>query len=193
MLTVAQQATLKANIDANSNTVMFQGNPTAIKDLANYGETADLIAAWYNQEPATAYWVWKDSLLIVDVYDLTSDTTSTWNWATYKGQAVPEQNAWLQMFMGGNTNFGHVNNRSGVQAIFGGSSPGNAQRDHILAIGRRHATNVEKVLAIAVTSPPANTGNDGIVGNRGKTTNPDALGFAGSITGQDIYTARGGL
>jgi hypothetical protein len=137
------------------------------------------------------YWVWRASVTRRDIYTTVPDTGSSWNWTTYKNQPVSEQNAWVQMFMGDEVNFSHMNVRVGIAAIFTGSASANAQRDHCLAVGRRKCTIIEKLLAIAVTSPPANTGNDGIVGNRGNTTNPDVLGFEGFVTPDDIVAAYG--
>jgi hypothetical protein len=93
------------------------------------------------------------------------------------------------MFMGDTGPVGQVNFRAGIGAIFTGSAPQTAQRDHCLAISRRLATVFEKLFAVAVTNPPANTGNN--TGNaRGATTNPDNLGVEGPVSFQDVSQAR---
>lgn len=191
-LTAAQITTLTADLAANTATVTLDDTSVVqIKDVPKSQNNAGIVAAWYAKLTSVAYWVWKTNLTESEVYDTTSDVPTTWSWSTYKAQAVPEQGAWSKMFMGGNTNFSHLNNRVGVDAIFGGPAPGNAQRAHTLAVGRRLANNGEKLFAVAVASPPANTGNDGVAGNRGKVSNPDVMAFEGSIATADISAIWG--
>lgn len=195
-LTQAQKTTLKANLQANNATIVNAANGQAIaiklvipNTATDFGDNMQRVADWYNLTASPAYWAWRSSVSRSDVYTTIDDASNSWSWSTYKAQAAVEQNAWVQMFMGDQMNMGQLNNRQGIQAIFGGAAPGNAQRDHCFAVGRRGATNLEKVFVTAVASPPANTGNDGIAGNRGKTTNPDVLGFEGTINGNDVFDA----
>lgn len=146
------------------------------------------LTAMANALATPDYWVWKSNVTRSEMYHSTSPSGSTWNWATYKAQSVPEQNSWTQMFMGDSGPIGQVNFRSGIASIFTGSAAQNTQRDHCLAIGRRRATVAEKLLAIAVTSPPANTGNNSSDA-RGSVTNPDNLGAEGEVTVQNIVDA----
>lgn len=106
--------------------------------------------------------------------------------ATYYNQpASPDYWVWR----GDVTRFGNLNNRKGALAIFGTAGAGGANRTHIFNVVRRLATRIEKLFAVVVTSPPANTGNNS--GDaRGATTNPDVLGFSGSVTGNDVSNAR---
>lgn len=199
-MTAQQITAFLSHFNVNINTVVYNGNTTQIKDLPIIGDAADAAAIWYNQEAATPYWVWNEKLAESAIYDTKSDTGSTWVWGTYKGQSVVEHDTWSKLFMGGDTNMSHVNNRAGVLEIFGGAGAPTTQRNHVFAVGRRKATNFEKIMATEVLSPPSNTGNDGVTGNRGKTTNPDELpdnllgtnGKFTTITGADIYAARGG-
>jgi hypothetical protein len=177
-LTAPQKATVKAAI-LSDNT---------LNALPNNSDGNYAIALALNAAASPAYWVWRTNISRSEIYNTTSDTGSTWSWTLYKGQAAVEQNAWVQMFMGDQANISQVNLRVGIAAIF--TAGASAQRDHCLAVGRRTCNRIEKMLAAAVTSPPANTGNDGVVGNRGKTTNPDVLTFEGNITGDDIEAAR---
>ena len=172
ILSTSQLQTLKAWINSN-----MPGQ-----------STGDILAA-LNATASPDYWVWKSSVSRAECYNATSPTGSTWDWTTYKNQGVSEQNAWTQMFMGDVSNFGQLNVRSGVSKIFTGSAQANAQRDHILAVARRKATTAEKLFGVAVTSPPANTGNDGIAGNRGLASNPDVLGAEGTIDTQNVIDA----
>lgn len=163
------------------------------------GLSEDAAATLLNAKSNPAYWVWRTVVARVEVYNLTSDVPSSWNWMFYKNQNVTEQNAWVQMFMGDQADFSKMNLRGGIGKIFTAGSSVN--RDHAFAIGRRNCTVFEKLYVVAVTSPQSNSGNDDIVGNRGKTTNPDTLGIAadgvsviqGNVTAQDVSDIRGGL
>ena len=189
-MTLAQLQAIKASIAANTTVVQFGPNAVAIKDLPNNGDANAEIANWYNLTASPGYWVWHTSVSRVQVYNTASDLPSTWNWTTYKNQAVGEQNAWVQMFMGDQASFAQLNVRLGVSQIFTGSAAANAQRDHCFAVGRRLSRNIEKLLAVAVLSPPPNTGNTGLAATRGQTTNPDVMGLEGTISGQDVTDAR---
>lgn len=184
-LTSGQLLTLRTNIAANTSTIAG----VQIKDMPSDEDASQAIAIWYSSPATPDYWVWKTTVNRVDVYNGTSPTGSTWDWTIYKGQSVPEQNAWTQMFMGESANFGQVNLRVGIGKIFTGSAGANGQRDHCLAMGRRLANRIEKLYTIAVVNPPANTGNAS--GDaRGATTNPDILVFEGTVSGNVISQAR---
>ncbi len=146
-----------------------------------------------------SYFVWRTSVSRAEIYNTISDVPSSWDWSKYVSQSVTEQGAWVQMFMGDQADFSKVNLRGGIGKIF--TSASSANRDHAFAIGRRATTDFEQLYVVAVTSPQANSGNDGIAGNRGKTTNPDLLGVGndgvsiiqGTVTEQDVSDIRGGL
>lgn len=164
MLTPAQLQTLKAAILADN----------ALNSQPNTGDGNSAIAAALNLTASPSYWVWRTNVTRADLYHGTSPDGTTWNWTTYKGQSVTEQNAWTQMFMGDTANFALANLRAGVAAIFTGSAPQNAQRDHCLSVGRRLATRGEQVLATGTGSPAS----------------PAVMGFEGSLTYQDVEMAR---
>lgn len=177
-LTAAQKTAIKAAIEADSVLNAFPNNPDGNFEIAKA----------LNLAASPDYFVWRSSISRAEIYSGVGDGGSTWNWTTYKNQGATEQNAWVQMFMGDQTNIGQLNVRVGVGNIFTGSAQANAQRDHVLSLGRRKATVAEKACAIAVSNPPANTGNSG--GNRGASTNPDNLGFEGKLTSDDVESAR---
>ena len=171
-LTLAQLQTLKAYLDANLSGV--------------FDEEA---AAAMNVVASPDYYMWRSSVSRSEVYHQTSAEGTTWNWNTYKAQTQGEQGAWTQMFMGDVGPIGNLNFRQGIQSIFSGSAAQNTQRDHCFAAGKRKATVAEKLFAVAVTNPPANTGNNtGLA--RGNIGNPDNLGFEGKITQADVSQAR---
>lgn len=177
-LTASQKVTVKAAILADNT----------LNSKPNNSDGNFEIARLMNLPASPSYWVWRTNVSRAEIYNITSDVATTWDWTLYKNQSATEQNSWVQMFMGDQASFAQLNLRAGIGKIFTAGSSG--QRDHCLAVGRRTCSVIEKLLAITVTSPPANTGNDGIVGNRGKTTNPDVMTFEGNITNDDIESAR---
>lgn len=173
-LTPSQRVTVKAD-------VLAQSDLNAIASASPNSDGAFAIAALYNASPAVAYWVWRTNVSRQDIYTKQNDLvvsgaqTGFWNWTTFKNQGATEQTAWAQMFMGDQANFSAQNVRDGVAAIFTGSAAANAQRDHCLAIGRRLATRIEKLLA---------TGT-------GSTASPGVMGFEGTLSVSDVLQAMG--
>ena len=156
--TTAQKATFRSDIQAQSQV----GQPLQVAVAAG---NFDAVGAFYNATATPAFWVWRSTVSRADVYNSTSDLPSNWSWPTYKAQAVTEQNAWTQMFMGDIADFSQDNLRAGVVSIFSGSAPANAQQAHILAVGRRTVTRLEKLLAAGTgsTASPAKLGSEGTV------------------------------
>lgn len=178
-LSQQQLATLKAYIAAQP-------------ELANQPQSTDgnqFIADAVNAIATPDYFVWRTNVTRSDIYHSTSLAGTNWEWNTYKAQTVPEQGAWVQMFMGDSANFSLMNLRSGVGKIFTGNQAQNDQRDHCFAVGRRKATIAEKLMAVAVTNPVANSGNNSGQA-RGSAANPDVMGFEGGVTKDDVDLAR---
>lgn len=179
----AQFAALKSNINTN-NTQLFQD----FKANPGDSELQQQIANFYNALNSPDYWVWKPTISRADVYHKLGPDATFWDWGTFKTQSAGEQGAWAQMFMGDVGPIGLTNFRSGVLAIFSGSGAQATQRTHVFAAGRRKATVAEKLFAVAVSNPPANTGNAS--GDaRGATTNPDNLVVDGLLSGPDVFAA----
>lgn len=160
-LSGAQLITLKAAIVADAS---FNGIP-----LTSAG--ANTIRDAFNAAASPAYVVWRSAVSRSEVYNTTSAEATTWNWTTYKAQAVAEQNAWTQMFMGDQANMAQANLRAGVAAIFGA---GNAQTTHILAVAKRNTTRAEKLFA----------------SGSGTTATPSTMTFEGLLTSDDVQQAR---
>lgn len=188
-MTPSQQTALKADIAANTNQVMFNGQLTNINAIPFGDDGNPVIAAWYNQTTAS-YFVWRTSVTRSMVYHTLSPDGTVWDWAAYKAQSVTEQGAWVQMFMGDVAPFDNLNFRNGVFNIFSGSAPQNAQRAHIFSIGRRLATNIEKLFS----SAPVNAGGITVSVSNGNTVaqplgsalNPAVMSFEGKVTAADI-------
>jgi hypothetical protein len=178
-LTDAQLATLKAWLDANAA-----------------GLNDEEAAALLNELIDPSWWGWRSSVNRALVYHQTSPDGSTFDWTTFKNQGPAEQTAWTEMFLSDQAPAGNLNFRSGVKAIFSGSAQATAQRNHIFAAGRRPLTVGEQLFAVAVTAPPADTGNDAAQ-PRGSAANPDNLGtgtdgrpLEGEMTAAHVSMAR---
>jgi hypothetical protein len=200
-LNPAQKTTFKNDRAANTNTILAYtlASPnervsTQIKDVVEIADNYQFVADWYNLLAAPDYFVHRSDVTRGEVYkttvssgDSSSGTATSWDWTGYKNQGVPEQDAWKEMMMGG-CDFGSLNNRAGALAIFGTAGAGGANRTHIFNVAKRRVTNLERLYVVDVPSPPNNTGNaDG--DDRGSKTNPDVLGFEGSINGPQVADA----
>lgn len=184
-MTPSQLIALKADIAANTNQINGVAiNAMPLNDDANFA-----IAGWYNGDASPVYWVWKTSIFESEITRQPSADATNWSWPAYIARSIQEQNAWARLFMGGQSgmNPSLTNVRQGLADIFSGSAnSAPAQRSHLLAICRRNVKRIERLFVVAATGP----GNDGIANNRGSTTNPDALGFEGTVSYQDISQAR---
>ena len=173
MLTTAQLAPVKADILADS----------ALNAFPNNSDGNSAIAAAYAVIASPDYWVWRTMVPEAEIYEVTTDTATTWDWTTYIAQSLPEQGAWRQMVsMRGGMNPSLANVRAGFAKIFAGGTAGpTAQRAHLTAVARRKSNRVEKLLANATA---------GGSGTRGSTANPDTLSFEGNVSFNDVEAAR---
>lgn len=134
-VTGSQQATLRAFACADTGTarpMMLAGDAAGVR-------------IWLNT--ASSFVVWRTNVTRAEIYHSTSGEGTTWNWTTYKNQSASEQNAWVQIFMGDQANFGLANLRAGVDAIFSGAGAAATQRSHISAVAKRAGTRAEQSLA----------------------------------------------
>lgn len=162
-MTPAQLAALKAAIAAETAPALV-----ALRTVNNGGPDEQGIANWYNGASTTV--CWRTNVTRSEIYHQTSAEGTNWEWNTYKSQAVTEQNAWTQMFMGDQADFSLPGMRTGVEKIFGAA---NAQTVHIKAIAKRVATRAEKVFA---------TGT-------GTTAAPAVFGWQGQVAAQAVSDA----
>jgi hypothetical protein len=167
-LTTAQNATLKADIQADP----------ALNSQPNNSDGNAAIAAVYNANASPDFWVWKSAITKDELVGGTGPegTTFAWTGAGYITRSQGERDAFNAIFDSqGRVNPSRANVRTAFSDIFsGGTAPAPANRTHMLAISRRKATRVEKLLA---------TGT-------GSTASPALLNFEGTITGQDVEAAR---
>lgn len=152
----------------------IKNNILASPDLV--GKVEDEIARLYGLAASPSFWCWRTNVSRAEVYTKQNDLavsgaqTGFWNWTTFKNQGATEQTAWIQMFMGDQANFAAQNIRDGIGAIFTGSAAATAQRDHCLAVGRRVATRLEKLLAVGT----------------GSIATPAVMAFEGAISAQNV-------
>lgn len=173
-LTSGQKATLKAAILADPTLNAFPNTNDGNFDLANH----------LNVQVATPdFYIWRTNVSRVDVYNNQDFEGGFWNWATYKAQNATEQNAWVQMFMGDQADFSKTNLRAGVVSVFSGSAQQNAQQAHVLSVGRRLATKVEKIFAVASAAPPTPSG---ALGSATAVATPTLA----SVSASDVADAR---
>lgn len=167
-LTDAQVVTLKADILAD---------PVLAAEPMN-SDGAFAIAAAYNLEatPLTPFWVWRTLVTKNEMTSNTSDVATTFSFPQLIARTVQEQFGWRELFNGSDScNPSLPNVRQGFADVFSGAQAGPvAQRAHLLAISRRKATRIEKLLA---------TGT-------GSTTSPGTMGFEGPVSYQQIEAAR---
>jgi hypothetical protein len=135
-----------------------------------------IIAAAYNQLVIPDYWVWKTKLTEQEIYEATSSDDTVWSWTTYINQTAREADAWGRMFASGRINPSLPQVQDAYSRIFSGSTQAvQAQRAHLLAISRRLATRIEKLLRTS---------------GAGTTADPAELGFEGNLNAHDVDLAR---
>ena len=169
-LTTAQKQTLKADIVAATDTecVALEASPTS-------SDLAFAVAALYNLPAAVDHWVWKTSLTKHAAVSETSVDGTTFSFTQLIARTVNEQFGWQEMWNSTlSCNPSLPNVRQGFADVFSGAQAGpTAQRAHLLAMARRLATRVEKLLA---------TGT-------GSTGTPAVMGYEGPLSYQDVIDA----
>jgi hypothetical protein len=173
-LTFAQRQTLRADILAAAD------QPTID---ARTAEDWGAVATIYNTIAAPALWAWRSNVSRVEVYTKQNDLavsgeqTGFFKWDVFKAQSATEQTAFIQMFMGDQANFSAQNLRDGIKEIFKGTAANLAMQAHILAVGRRTVTRLEKLFAVGT----------------GTTASPSVMAVEGTVTAQQVSDAMAGL
>lgn len=161
-LTSQQLTTLKNDINSS-----FPGTP-------NNPDQNTIIAATYNLAASPNYWVWRTVISQAECVGVTSVDGTDWSWTSYIGRSQGERDAWREMFADtGTINPSRLNIRTGLADVFSGIG-GAGQRTHLLTVGRRLATRLEKLFAAGL----------------GTTAAPSVMTVEGQITYVDIGTAR---
>ena len=167
-LTAAQKVTLKADILAD---------PT-LNAEPNNDDGAFAIAAAYNLNAVPDYWVWRSNVPKNEfTQSLSIDgTTFTWTGNGFIGRTQGERDAWRELFNATNSvNPSLANVRQAFQDIFSGAqAEAVANRAHMATVGRRKARRGEKLFATGL----------------GTTVAPSVMGYEGTISFQDVSSAR---
>lgn len=208
----AQLTALAADIAASSDLIPFNGVQTAVNAIPHTPQGADAIATAYNL--ATAYLLWQTSASPIvikkavnaanytpsDAVPGSPSTDLTYSNRAFVAQLKQTNIIWLtqgsdpidfsktqvrQNFKDSLTAIPCGASGANVDAGWGGASPGVVR----LAM-MRVATRAEKLFAAAGTMATG-PGNDGVAGNRGLNTNPDAPVFEGIVIYPDILAGWG--
>lgn len=166
-LTLTQLQAIKADILANGD----------LNSQPNNSDGAFEIARLYNLAASPDFWAWKTRVTKDELTNSVSvdGTTFTWVGNGFITRSAGEQTAWRELFNGNNQiNPSLANVRQAFQDIFSGTGNAAANRTHLLAVARRKASRVEKLLA---------TGT-------GTTGSPATMAYEGPIGFQDILDAR---
>jgi len=155
VLTTTQLQALKADITADPVLNAYPKN----------SDGAWAIAQAYNLEASPVFIVWKTDVP-------TSECKKAMVWTEYIGRSVGERDAWVFMLSNGTINAADPNIRQGILDIFSGPD-GASSRVALLAIAKRNATRVEKLLS-------SGTGSD---------ASPATMMFEGNLPYQEVMNA----
>lgn len=209
-LTTVQLQTLKADIAANANTITFGGVGTQIKNLPNNDDGNAATAAWYNQEAAGPWVVWRD-LAMEDVLNQITFANMT------PADVVPTVTA----LPASPTTAQNATYNNQVATLHTWNARANACQGkqfnlQNLTIGRTAApmkrANYRAAVQDALTNIPAGAGGNLLAANwvgvrdaakfnatnaeklfstgTGTTAAPADLGYEGPISGADVLAAR---
>lgn len=159
MLTPAQQATLKAYIEANKTWMAYPHN----------SDGAFQIAAELQGE--SKYVVWRTDVTESEIIGNKSREATTWDWTAFIARSVGEKSGYDLMFKSGNVDASKANIKDGFSAIFPGGA-GAGQRKHIEAISKRVANILEGLFAAGTGSIAA----------------PGTMTVEGSISYREVMT-----
>lgn len=169
-LTTVQEQALKADIiaAADAECVALEASP-------GNSDFAFAVAALYNAVASPDHWVWKTSLAKHQVTSETSVDNTTFSFPQLIARTPQEQFGWQELWNSTlSCNPSLPNVRQGFADVFSGAQAGpTAQRAHLLAMARRKASRVEKLLAAGT----------------GSTASPATLGYEGPLRGQDVLEA----
>lgn len=162
MLTPAQQATLKAHINASGDLNQFENNSDG-----NFA-----IAALLNLPASPAFYVWKSSV------DVTEIMQNGFDWARVDNLTVGKARIFDWMIATGTLQPNRANVRAGFLACFNVAAD-LATRQAIFGHCQRVASRVEKLLAAGTGTSSTDQG-----------VGPATMGFEGPIDFNDVEAAR---
>lgn len=189
-LTTAQLATLKADLEANTNTVQVitgfdaNGEPIVaavqIKDVVKNGANAVVVAGWYNVTRTPAYKVYRSFVPMSEVMG------NNFDWTRVDNLSAGKSRIWE--WMGGAYTSQGVQGlspskaqcRSGINTVWVGTAADLAVRAAVYTHCYRDCTRGERLFL-----NPAGTGNVPDASGDG----PGTMEVEGNLLGQDIEAA----
>lgn len=136
------------------------------------------VADWFNT--GTLYVVWRTSVAKKEYQSAISAIGTSFSWSGtggYIARSQGERDAWNTLFPDGFVDPSKLNVRNAFNDIFSGTGAGAINnRDHLVSLSKRNATNAEKALATGL----------------GTTLSPGELTWEGYISSDDVsYILRG--
>lgn len=161
-LTAQQNAAIKAAILADPVLSAFPNNT----------DGAFGIAALLNQQASPDFYVWRTSVTIGEIMQ------NGFDWTRVDNLTVGKARIWEWMVATGTIKPNQSNVRAGVLAVF--TTAGDlANRNAVFGHCQRLATRAEKLLATGTGTASTDQG-----------VGPATMGFEGSLSYQDVDTAR---
>jgi hypothetical protein len=165
-LTLTQCAVLSTDILTTNQSEFAQ----AVAD----GNNPAIVAA-YNANAAPDYWVWRTSLTKKEIVEATTEDATTFSYTIHIARSQGERDTWTSVIPDP-MNPSLLNLRQGFADIYSGAG-GAAQRTHLLAIARKRATRIQKLLLTPAGTSPGSTGN------------PQTMLYTGVIDNADVALA----
>ena len=171
---------LKADIAANNNTVLINGQPVAIKNVVPSPDNDAAIAAWYNLTAGPAFWAWfnSSSLAAVGMAIKMSDVgnLTTANSTRLQTSFLVRPGGFSPAVQDDRALFG------GLFSVAGASGT----RANLLAIWQHKVSNAEKLFATgAGTQVTGDLNADGTV----TAGAPATLSEEGALTPAEVAAA----
>lgn len=154
-----QKAALKAHINESSDLNIYPNAPdgnATVETLLNLDASPD-------------FWVWKRAVGQDEIQG-----NPGFDWTRVDNLSIGKARVWDWMFGDGSINPSQANIRTGIAAVWVGTSADLDVRAVVLALCRRKATRFEKLFS---------TGT-------GSTASPAVMALEGPVTAGEIETAR---
>lgn len=173
----ANYAALKADINANTNTIPYGAGTPQIKDLPNNGDANLEIANWYNGQASPDYYAYRASVPVAEVM------LNGFDWTRVDNLSVGKARIWEWITRANSSNTfdaSKSNIRAGINETWKGTAADLLVRAAVYVHCTKFASRVEKLLKAAGNGTAPDGNGDG----------PATLSFEGILTGDDVSNAR---
>lgn len=173
-------------------------NTPAFNSIPAGPEGAQAIADIYNAAASPSFIVWRTSVNASFIM-----SAANWDWTRVDNLSVGKARIWEWMTRAGSStgamiDFSKCNIRTSVETTFSVESSDAPNRQASYDQGSRPATRLEKLFAVAQGNTACGSGNGAapsahgtMCGSPGACIGPALLGYEGSVTYQEVQTARG--